>query len=60
MTDKRIVLEYHTPPLAGLRRIIGCLSNTILTPGATQWVADKPRYVKYREVVVIPTEDDCA
>lgn len=58
--DRRIVLEYMLPPLTGLRRIIGCESNTSMTPGATVLVGRRPHYVHYRELVPVVTEEDGA
>lgn len=54
------MLEYMLPPLTGLRRIIGCESNTSMTPGATVLVGRRPHYVHYRELVPVVTEEDGA
>ena len=58
--DRRIVLEHMLGPLAGLRTIIGCESNTRMTPGATILMNVNPHYVHYRELKPVVSEDDGA
>ena len=47
--DKRIVIE-HIGVLSGLCSIIGTVSNTPMTPGATVLVEERKNYLHYREV----------